>query len=167
MISRAVAARHPQKQPSRKEEVTDEIVVGVDGSEGSTRALLWAADEARLRRAQLRVVLAWEPPVRVVGGVGWVIPDEQQLGEYGRLAEERLAAILAEHASALAGLDVAESAVHGAPAVVLLREAAGAGLLVVGTRGHGGFVGLLLGSVSAQCAHHAPCPLVIVPGEPR
>lgn len=141
--------------------------MGVDGSEGSQRALSWAAEEARRWSVPLRVVLAWDAPVRVVGGVGWVIPEDEELAEYERLAGERLEAILDEHADALAGLDVRRVAVHGPPATVLLREAESARLLVVGTRGHGGFVGLLLGSVSAQCAHHAPCPLVIVPAEKR
>jgi nucleotide-binding universal stress UspA family protein len=57
--------------------------------------------------------------------------------------------------------------VEGAPAPVLLEAAKGADLLVVGMRGHGGFVGLLLGSVSQQCAHHAPCPIAIVPPAKR
>jgi nucleotide-binding universal stress UspA family protein len=111
-------------------------------------------------------VLAWDAPVRVVGGVGWVIPNAEELAQYARLAEERLDAGVAAHASALGGIEVVRSAVHGGAAAVLLEQAVGAALLVVGTRGHGGFVGLLLGSVSAQCAHHAPCPLVIVPAPP-
>jgi len=108
-------------------------------------------------------VLAWEAPIRVVGGVGWVIPNAEELAQYASQAEERLEAGLAAHASALEGIEVVKSAMHGGAAAVLLEAAVGAALLVVGTRGHGGFVGLLLASVSAQCAHHAPCPLVIVP----
>lgn len=139
------------------------IVVGVDGSDGGIRALRWAAEEARHRHACLHVVLAWGPPVQVVGGSLWVIPTAEMLEEHQRFATNHLDEILAPHAKTLEGLDVKRSAIHGEPASVLLDAAKGAAELVVGTRGHGGFVGLLLGSVSAQCAHHAPCPLVIVP----
>jgi nucleotide-binding universal stress UspA family protein len=100
--------------------------------------------------------------VQVVGGV-WSTPNEEQLAEYQRRALERLDSLLAAQAPDLAGAEVERSAVHGPPAEVLLEAARGAAELVVGTRGHGGFVGLLLGSVSQQCAHHAPCPIVIVP----
>lgn len=61
------------------------------------------------------------------------------------------------------GVEVEQSVLEGTPAQVLVEAAQGADLLVVGTRGHGGFTGLLLGSVSQQAAHHAPCPVVIVP----
>ncbi len=142
---------------------TEGLVVGVDGSEGAERALLWAASEARLRGARLRVVLAWEPPVQILAGGGWVVPTDEMLARHQEDARARLDELLAPHAETLAGLEVERLALHGAPATVLLEQAQGADALVVGTRGHGGFVGLLLGSVSAQCAHHAPCPVVIVP----
>ena len=100
--------------------------------------------------------------MRVVGGA-WAIPNEGELGEYGRRALERLDSLLHAQAAELAGVEVERSAVHGAAAPVLLEAARGAAELVVGTRGHGGFMGLLLGSVSQQCAHHAPCPIVLVP----
>ena len=143
--------------------MTERIVVGVDGSPGSLVAARWAASEARVRRAQLEVVLAWEPVVHVVGGSAWVLPDKRQLAEQQRVAEERLAELVRPLAGELDGLAVELLAKHGAPVSVLLAAAKDASQLVLGTRGHGGFVGLLLGSVSAQCAHHAPCPLVIVP----
>jgi nucleotide-binding universal stress UspA family protein len=146
----------------RRRILTETIVVGVDGSEGSLQALRWAAEEAQARKARLHVVLAWEAPVKVVGSA-WTIPNEDELAEHGRRALERLDGILDAQAEELAGLEVERSAVHGAAAPALLEAACGAAELVVGTRGHGGFVGLLLGSVSRQCAHHAPCPVVIVP----
>lgn len=142
---------------------TETIVVGVDGSEGSLRALRWAAGQARCRNARVQAVLAWEPPVQIVGGAGWIVPDEKLLAEYEANAQERLDEALAPLASELEGIEVERRAVHGAPAAVLLAAAENASELVLGTRGHGGFVGLLLGSVSQQCSHHARCPVVIVP----
>lgn len=138
------------------------IVVGIDGSEGSLHALRFAAEEARLRHAPLNVVLAWEYPVGLFAGAV-AVPDQEMLSDFHKLAEDRLGKALADVEPALAGLEVERNLVEGTPAAALLEAAKGADLLVVGTRGHGGFVGLLLGSVSQQCAHHAPCPLVIVP----
>jgi nucleotide-binding universal stress UspA family protein len=157
--------QHQLKPRKLRRTVTDTVVVGVDGSEGSGEALRWAAGEARARNAKLHAVLAWESPVQVFGAV-WAIPSEHDMAEYERLARERLDAVLDADPALLDGLEVERSAVHGAPAAVLIEAAAGADELVVGTRGHGGFVGLLLGSVGQQCTHHAPCPVVIVP-QPR
>jgi nucleotide-binding universal stress UspA family protein len=134
----------------------------VDGSPGSLQALRWAAEEARLHNARLHAVLAWEAPVKVHGGV-WAIPSADELVEYGERALERLQTAVSRHATELEGIEVELSAVHGAASAVLLEAARAATQLVVGTRGHGGFVGLLLGSVSQQCAHYASCPVVIVP----
>ena len=106
--------------------------------------------------------MAWDAPVRVLGGA-WVIPNEIELAEYGKRALERLETVMQTQAAELADLDVELSAVHGAPAEVLLQAAQGATELVVGSRGHGDVAGLLLGSVSRHCSHHAPCPVVIVP----
>jgi nucleotide-binding universal stress UspA family protein len=139
------------------------IVVGVDGSDGSLQALRWAADEARLRKALLQVVLAWDYPASLLAGASFSVPDLEILGDFGKLAEARLGQALQDASSALEGVEVERRVIEGAPALALIEAAKDADLLVVGTRGHGGFVGLLLGSVSQQCAHHAPCPIVIVP----
>jgi len=136
--------------------------VGVDGSEGSVKALQWAASEARIRNARLHPVLAWEPRVRAVGGVA-VTPNADEIAAFSRDALERLDSLLDAHSEELAGLDIERSAARGAAAPVLLEAARGATLLVVGTHGRSGLVGLLLGSVSRECARHAPCPVVIVP----
>ena len=135
----------------------------MDGSEGSLRAVRWAAGEARCRNARLHAVLAWDAPTTLVAGAGWIAADAATLERCAQEAAARLDEVLAPLEDELAGLEVERSAVHGAPASVLLEAAEGASALVVGTRGHGGFVGLLLGSVSHQCSHHAPCPVVIVP----
>lgn len=134
----------------------------MDASEGSVRALSWAAEEAKIRNARLHIVLAWEPPVRVTGGV-WATPDAEELAAYSRRALERLDALVDGLSEELANLEIERSAIRGAAASVLLEAARGATQLVVGSRGHGSFLGLLLGSVSRECAHHASCPVVIVP----
>jgi nucleotide-binding universal stress UspA family protein len=139
------------------------IVVGVDGSEESKAALRWAVGEARLRGASVRAVYAWSLPY-VAAAPGLVVP-QGDVADFRRDGEEMLDALVAEVGNA--GVDVERVAVEGGPAHVLVEAAEGADLLVVGSRGHGGFAGLLLGSVSQQVAHHAPCPVVIVRGEAR
>jgi nucleotide-binding universal stress UspA family protein len=140
------------------------IVVGVDGSEGSKHALEWAAGEARRRGAALRVVLAWQAPAKLLPGSGWVpTPDEGLIAEVQGFARRRLDELCAATAASLDGLEVERSVVEGDAVQVLVDAACSADLLVVGTRGHGGLAGLVLGSVSRQCAHHSPCPVVVVP----
>lgn len=139
------------------------IVVGIDGSEGSEQALEWAAGEARLRGQPLTLVLAWQWPAALYAGASWTGVTPEVIGEFDELAAERLEQACAAVEPALEGLDVTRKVIEGGAAPALLEAAKGADLLVVGTRGHGGFAGLLLGSVSQQCAHHCPCPIVIVP----
>jgi nucleotide-binding universal stress UspA family protein len=135
------------------------IVVGVDGSEESLRALRWALDEARLRGAPLECVHAWSLPVVTSGGL---LPITEGLVEtLGEEAAKRVDVLFAGLDTE--GVEVEKNVVEGPPAAVLVDAARDAELLVVGSRGHGGFAGLLLGSVSHQCAHHAACPVVIVP----
>ena len=141
------------------------IVVGVDGSEGSIRALRFALEEARVRDVELRVVHAWHIPPAIYGS-GWV-PTGVDLDEYRKLAEASLARSLADAGADDAGLAVTPVLREGEPVDVLCAEAAHADLLVVGSRGLGGFRGLLLGSVSQQVVHHSPCPVVVVPGKDR
>jgi nucleotide-binding universal stress UspA family protein len=131
----------------------------VDGSEQSKAALRWALEEARLRGASVRVIHAWT--IRYAAGIGvaYVAGTVDQLRDE---SERLLASVIDEVGTE--GVDVERAAVEGGAARVLVEAAEGADLLVVGSRGHGGFAGLLLGSVSQQCAHHAPCPVVIVRG---
>ena len=137
------------------------LVVGVDGSDNARRGLVWAIDEARLRGARLVVVSAWEiPPTVLASPVATAAFDVKSWSD---LAEETLdEALRSVDLSGIAG-GVDRSVTEGPAAQVLLEAAAGADLLVVGSRGRGGFVGLLLGSVSQHLAQHATCPVVIVP----
>lgn len=130
------------------------IVVGVDGSDPSRAALQWAVDEAKLRRGKVHVITAWHyPPVpSTVEDSG--TNDSFHAAE--RLQSDALAAVAAE------GTDITGMLVRGAPATALMDAAKDADLLIVGSRGHGGFAGLLLGSVSSHVAHHASCPVLIV-----
>ena len=134
------------------------IVVGVDGSASSRHALGWALDEGRLRGLRVRVVHAWDFPYtegEIAHLAGQAIHEPLE-----RAANEILDAAL--HAADTRDLDIERTITEGPPAHALLHAAQDAELLVVGSRGHGGFTGLLLGSVSQQCAQHAPCPVVIV-----
>jgi nucleotide-binding universal stress UspA family protein len=135
------------------------IVVGIDGSAGSAAALAFAADEADIRGTDLRVVTAWHVPSGMYAG-GFV-PTVESL-DYGswqrEMAERQMHDVLGPERAERTELVVIE----GSPAAVLRSESERAELLVVGSRGHGGFTGLLRGSVSNQCAAHARCPVVIV-----
>ncbi len=137
------------------------IVVGVDGSASAHAALGFALDEARLRGVAVRMVGAWHVPVAAYGGA-MVPPGPGLVRELEPQTTRVLERALEDARDAAAGVDVETVVREGAPSGVLLEEAQDAELLVVGSRGLGGFRGLLLGSVSQQCAHHAPCPVVIV-----
>lgn len=136
------------------------IVVGFDGSEGARRALEWAIGEAALRTAPLLAVTVVPIPLTVGLAAAPVagIADETALRE-----TEAVNRAAVEKAAVGYDVDVSVQAICGIPAEVLLNASEGADLLVVGARGHGGFARLLLGSVSSQLAHHANCPIVIVP----
>ena len=137
------------------------IVVGIDGSAGAQAALRFAGDEASLRQTELRVVSAWHVPTGVYMPPTYMDLD---LGAFrqtaSEVAERQVVDVLGAERAAAIGVVIHE----GSPAEVLIAESRQAELLVVGSRGHGGFAGLLLGSVSQHCAAHARCPVVIVPG---
>lgn len=143
------------------------IIVGVDDSEEARSALRWALDEGRIHRAPVVAIHAWRPPViPPVVDVAPILPppaaDLTALIEGAReAAEELVERVVREVAGDDPGVEVRALAVEDTPAAALLDAAKGAELLVVGSRGHGGFKGLLLGSVSHQVAQHAPCPVVI------
>jgi nucleotide-binding universal stress UspA family protein len=138
------------------------IVVGVDGSEASLKALRFALQEAGSHHVQLKAVMAWNVPPLAHGAV-WSVPV--YVDDYAKIAQTELDKSLADAGAADSGVAVTQLLRQGQPADILCAEAKGADLLVVGSRGLGGFRGLLLGSVSQQCANHAPCPVVIIPHE--
>jgi nucleotide-binding universal stress UspA family protein len=141
------------------------IVVGVDNSDGAKGALRFALEEARLRQATLRVVHAWE--FGYIGGTGFegALPVlGGDLEGFRQAAAAALDETLKEVAADTDGVKIERRVDQGEAAAVLVEESRSADLLVVGSRGHGGFAQLLLGSVSQKCAQHALCPVVIVRG---
>jgi nucleotide-binding universal stress UspA family protein len=136
------------------------IVVGVDGSPGSRTALTWAAAEAADHGAELVVVNVWEhtllPPAGSVTVSEHYVPDPSQ-----RTAQD-LVQVIKEELGEQPPVLVQPRVKQGSPAKVLIEESTNADLLVVGTRGHGGFAGLVLGSVSQHVAAYAQCPVTVV-----
>jgi len=131
------------------------IVVGVDGSPSSLAAVDWAVTEARLRNGKIRLVSAWYyPPLASEVGDG-VIDDS-----FKNYAEQTLAEALGMVADQ--GIPVSGTVVENSPAIAMLDAARDANLVIVGSRGRGGFASLLLGSVSSQVVHHAHCPVLVV-----
>jgi nucleotide-binding universal stress UspA family protein len=136
------------------------IVVGVDGSDESKEALRWALEEARLRDATVRAVYAWRDPYVLAPGFG--LPEDFEFDALRERAVETLDAVVAEVVGVQSDVPVEAVIAEGSAGSVLVDAAQNADMLVVGSRGHGGFVGLLLGSVSQQCVQHAACPVLIV-----
>ena len=141
----------PQSGPAGR------IVVGVDGSAPSKAALGWAIRQATFTGAAVEAVIAWHHP----GNYGYpvTVPDD---ADYSELAAKVVGDAIAEVAGPAGPAEIRPKVVEGNPAGALLAASAGAELLVLGSRGHGGFVEALLGSVSQHCVHHAKCPVVII-----
>jgi nucleotide-binding universal stress UspA family protein len=147
-----------------KEPEMNGIVVGVDGSAGAKAALRFALEEGRLRGTTVHAVHAWHVPATMYGGGPFTaVPNLRSELEGG--ARAILESCVSEVADQAAGVTLEPTLVEANAPAALVEAAKDADLLVVGSRGHGGFASLLLGSVSQQCAHHAPCPIVIVPAK--
>jgi len=132
------------------------IVVGVDGSGSSRHALQWAARQAQLTGARLDVVITWELPM----SFGWVPPypsDFNPAGDAQQAADEEVSTALTAYPDVVAQTTVVE----GHPAPTLVATSRGADLLVLGSRGHGEFAGMLLGSVTQHCVSNAHCPVLV------
>jgi nucleotide-binding universal stress UspA family protein len=139
------------------------IVVGIDGSHNASHALGWAMAEAALRKVDLTVITVHSVPAGY-----WTRQPVAMPGDEERVAEARAAAEEAVAKAALALGDsqptsVTVSAFNGFPAEALIEASENCDLLVVGSRGGGGFGSLLMGSISSQVVHHAKCPVVVVP----
>jgi nucleotide-binding universal stress UspA family protein len=143
------------------------ILVGVDGSHHSGRALAWAIREAAQHHVRLTVMTVHPAQVRPATQVLWNVPE---LAEDWRGEEELARAAVSQFVDKVAGEvggklpEVTVSAVIGDPAEELINASRDADLVVVGSRGGGGFATLLMGSVSSKVVHHAACPVVVVPG---
>jgi nucleotide-binding universal stress UspA family protein len=142
------------------------IIVGIDGSGHSQRALEWAMKEAAIRHTPLTVLAVHEAVAGYFGGVS-IYTDDSERTEAVRQA------VQAETDKALAALEgphpesVTVTAVHGFPVEEIIKAGGDADMVVLGSRGVGGFTRLMLGSTVGQVAQHAPCPVLIVPPEKR
>jgi nucleotide-binding universal stress UspA family protein len=132
------------------------VVVGVDGSEASKDALRWAVRHAQLTAAELHVVLAWRRPITY-----GIAPDYGEV-DFEAAARSTLQQVIEEVLGAHPPVPVISVVAEGHPAQILIQAAKGADLLVVGHRGHGTFAGMLLGSTSQHCVHHASTPVVVI-----
>jgi nucleotide-binding universal stress UspA family protein len=152
------------------------IVVGVDGSPGSDAALRWGLDEARLRGSKLRVVHVYEASQAALSDVAVGAPGipttpvlaPEDVERIRASAEEQARGVIDSALHRVAGEgterpEIERAVLVGPAAQTLIEAGRDAELLVLGSRGRGGFLGLLLGSVTQQCAHHPPCPVLILP----
>jgi nucleotide-binding universal stress UspA family protein len=148
----------PDLRPRAHEVPT--VVVGVDGSKASAKAIEFAFDQADAVHAQVIGVHAWTSPyLTYADGQSMLKFDEEEVLESCRLlVAESVAGAAADHPD----VHWETRLVSGQAARVILRTAESADLVVVGSRGHGGFTGLLLGSVSQSVLHHTHCPIAIV-----
>ncbi len=139
------------------------IVVGVDGSAQSLLALRWAATMSAWTGAPIHAVTAWHVPASLgwAPGSSYVPPQMHPQADAERMLKEILADTFADEPA----LEVQAIVREGNAAQVLLDYSDDSCVLVLGSRGHGGFTGLLLGSVSSHCAEHAKCPVLVVHGD--
>ena len=160
----------PAQELSAEEYGTEpRIVAGIDGSDSSLSALRWAIRQARLTGAAVDAVAAWHYPA-AGGGFGYVPMGSSETFDFQEITKKVLADAIGravEEGTLEAGRDVRVRAhvVEGNAAQVLVDASAGADLIVLGSRGHGGFTEALLGSVSQHCVHHARCPVLIIRGQ--
>ena len=134
------------------------IVVGVDGSVPSKEALAWAVRQAQLTGAVVEAVISWEFPA------AYGYPAPVMNVNFEELATKTVANAIAEVTAGTGAVASRYMVTEGNAARALLAESAGADLLVIGSRGHGGFVEALLGSTGQHCVHHATCPVVVIRG---
>ena len=141
----------------------ENIVAGVDGSEASIAALRSAIDEASFRGVGVDAIHVWSLPAlsgaEALGSIP--LPWEELESSAHTIVNETIAKVDAH------GVAIKPIVVQGSTAHVLIEHTANAPMLVVGSRGTGGFVGLLVGSVAHQVLHHAPCPVLVVPAQDR
>ncbi len=157
-----VVPRPDQGEGGRPAAPGGRILAGVDGSEGSRLALAWAFEEAALRRRPLEVVSCWHDPYTNDMSLEYEAPYFRRDRVTARQSAERELARLVAAVDPGGAVKVSQLLIEGDAGDTLCDEARGADLLVVGSRGRGGFARLLLGSVSSACAHESPCPTAII-----
>jgi len=144
-----------------REGTTECVVVGVDGSPAAAMALAWAARYAAAMGATVRAVMAWHYPTAAgpapVGVAPAAVTSEVEQSRQ-EIMDKAIAATFGDPPT----VPIERRVVYGHPAQVLIDESKDADLLVVGSRGHGGFTGMMLGSVSTHCVIHASCPVTVV-----
>ena len=143
------------------EHSTELVVVGVDGSPASAMAMAWSARYAKAMGATVRAVLAWHYPAAAGPGPIGVAPVVVA-GDIEQAKHEDLERAIAATFGDPPSVKVEPKVVYGHPSQVLIEESRDADLLVVGSRGHGGFTGMRLGSVSTHCVTHAACAVTVV-----
>ncbi|MEO6503003.1 MAG: universal stress protein [Jatrophihabitantaceae bacterium] len=144
-------------------QTSDRIVVGVDGSKPSHEALRWARFMADVTGSTLEAIMVWQRiSAYGAGAAGWAAfpPDWNPAEEARRVLADTVAEVFGPSTPEGMTMTVRE----GGAAHALIEMSGGARMLVVGSRGHGGFAGLLLGSVSTACAEHATCPVLVIHG---
>ena len=150
--------------PAQEASKDPRIVAGVDGSPSSLSALRWAIRQAGLTGATVEAVIAWHYPNLAASSRYGIAVAGLDPG-FGEVAEKTVTEAISSTLSQDSDVRVHPQVTEGIAAQVLLDASTGADLLVVGSRGHGGFAEALLGSVSQHCVHHARCPVVIIRGE--
>jgi nucleotide-binding universal stress UspA family protein len=158
------------------------IVVGVDASQGSLSALLWAFGEARARKIPVHAVLAWQyHPGWADPGLGSMFPlgyrpgagvPPDEFTDAAASVKNLLGAAISKATesdpdSATDPVRITQETVEGHAAQVLLESVSECDMLVIGSHGHGGFIGAMLGSVSHHVVSHSRCPVVVVPAQQR
>jgi nucleotide-binding universal stress UspA family protein len=142
------------------------IIVGVDGSDHSRHALRWAMHEAMQRHVPLTVMTVRPDPVRPATTIYWGLHTLPENSQNQGLLQKAVQEFVDKVASEIGGTapEVTVSVATGNPVEKLIKASRDADMLVVGSRGSGGFARLLMGSVSSQVTHHAACPVVVIPG---
>ena len=143
------------------------ILVGVDGSDHSHRALAWAMRQAVQQRAPLTVLAVRPDPVRPATGIYWGVHNYPEDSHNAEAASKAVQESVDQVANEIGGRppEVAVNVATGDPAEELIRASQDADMVVLGRRGSGGFATLLLGSVSGKVMHHAACPVMVVPAK--
>jgi nucleotide-binding universal stress UspA family protein len=142
---------------------TDRIVIGVDGSQGSKTALRWAMIQAGRTGATVEAITVWQDPARYGTAYGWTsqaFEGDTYINTMAKVLDDTVDEVSAQLDRPVT---VVTRILEGHPAEALLRAASGARLLVLGSRGHGAFAGMVLGSITQHCIQHPPCPVVVVP----